>query len=180
MRLVAAVAAVGLALVAAAAAAHAAEAVPTRDCGTRTEPTRGHLRFASPGDVVIGPVAFSGLAAASAPASIGGRRPDGTMLRKSAVKLLWGPPVTVRVVDDRGGAVALEYALAGGWQQTTVVRFVGCPPGTRMWNGLRYRRVTGFNGGFAVARRGCYTLEVKAEGRRAYRRTVSLGGGPCE
>ncbi len=74
MRLVAAVAAVGLALVAAAAAAHAAEAVPTRDCGTRTEPTRGHLRFASPGDVVIGPVAFSGLAAASAPASTGGRR----------------------------------------------------------------------------------------------------------
>ena len=60
------------------------------------------------------------------------------------------------------------------------MRFVQCPPGMRMFNGLRYLRVTGFSGGFALKRRGCYTLEVQAEGRRAYRRTVSLGGGSCE
>ena len=180
MRLAAAVVAAGLALVAAAVATPADAPIPTRDCSTRAEPTRGHLRFASPGDVVIGPVSFSGLAAASAPGSIGGRRPDGTYLRKSAVKVLWGPPVTVRVVAGDRALVGLEYTIgARGWQQTPTVRFVQCPPGKPMLNGLRYLRVTGFSGGFAVERRGCYTLEAQAEGRRAYRRTVSLGGGAC-
>ena len=95
--------------------------------------------------------------------------------------MLWGPPVDVRVAGADRAAVALEYVTGpGGWRQTPTVRFVQCPPGKPMWNGLRYRRVTGFSGGFALKRRGCYTLEVQAEGRRAYRRTVSLGGGACE
>jgi hypothetical protein len=175
MRLGAAVAAAGLALVAAAAASPTDEPVPTRGCATRTEPTRGHLRFASPGDVVIGPVSFSSLATASAPASIGGRRPDGTFLRKSAIKVLWGRPVRVSIAAADRALVSLEYTRG----QSAVVRFVQCPPGMRMFNGLRYLRVTGFNGGFALQRRGCYTLEVQAESGRAYRRTVSLGGGAC-
>jgi hypothetical protein len=170
----------GVLAAAATAAPSQEEPMPTRDCSTRTEPTRGHLRFASPGDVVIGPVSFSGLARASAPASVGGRRADGTMLRKSAVKVLWGPPVTVRVAEHDRAALSLEYVIAGGWQQTPSVRFVQCPPGKPMWNGLRYRQVTGFSGGFAVERRGCFTVEVQAEGRRTYRRTISLGGGACQ
>jgi hypothetical protein len=181
MRLAAAVVVAGGALAAAAAAAPAGDdPPPTRDCSTRTEPTRGHLRFATPGDVVIGPISFSGLATGSSRRSIGGRRPDGTFLRKSAVKVLWGPPVVVRVVNSDRAAVALEYTIrAGRWQQTAAVRFEQCPPGTRMWNGLRYLRVTGFNGGFALKARGCYTLEVQA-GSRNYRRTMSLGAGACE
>jgi hypothetical protein len=175
MRLIAAVVVTGGALVATAAAFHAEEApVPTRDCSGRSEPTRGHLRFATANDVVIGPVSFTSLRLASSRRA-GSPQPDGTILVKSATKVLWGPPVRVSVADADRTRVALEYTREPG----PVVRFVQCPPGMRMHNGLRYLRVTGFSGGFAVTRRGCYTLEVQAEGRRAYRRTVSLGGGAC-
>jgi hypothetical protein len=138
MRNAAAVAVAGGALAAVAAAAPFGEdPLPTRDCGTRTEPTRGVLRFASSGDVVIGPVAFSGLAGASAPRNVGGRRADGTMLRKSPVKVLWGPPVVLRVAESDRADLALEYVPKGGWQQTPAVGFVQCPPCKRMWNGNR-------------------------------------------
>jgi hypothetical protein len=176
VRRAAAVAAGGLALAAAAAAAPSADApVPTRDCSGRSEPTRGHLRFATANDVVIGPVSFTSLRLASSPRA-GSPRPDGTILVKAAAKVLWGPPVRVSVAAADRAQVALEYTR----EPSPIVRFEQCPPGMRMFNGLRYLRVTGFSGGFALHRRGCYTLEVQAEGRRAYRRTVSLGGGGCE
>jgi len=176
MRLSAAVVVAGGALVAAAAAASAEEApVPTRDCSGRTEPTRGHLRFAAADDVVIGPVSFASLGLASSRRA-GTPRPDGTILVKAGAKVLWGPPVRVSVVAADRARLSLEYTR----EPSPVVRFVGCPPGMRMHNGLRYLRVTGFSGGFSLRKRGCYTLEVQAEGRRAHRRTVSLGGGTCE
>jgi len=175
MSTAAAVAVAGLVLAAVAVAAPRTEApVPTRDCSGRTEPTRGHLRFATASDVVIGPVSFTSLRLASSPLA-GSPRPDGTILVKAAAKVLWGPPVTVRVAAADRARVSLEYTREPG----PVVRFVQCPPGMRMFNGLRYLRVTGFSGGFALQRRGCYTLEAQADGRRAYRRTVSLGGGRC-
>ena len=166
---------VGLVLAAAAVAAAAEDPpVPTRDCSGRTEPTRGHLRFATADDVVIGPVSFASLRLAASRRA-GSPRPDGTILVKAGAKVLWGPPVVVSVVAADRDLVALEYTREPG----PAVRFVQCPPGMRMHNGLRYLRVTGFSGGFSLRRRGCYTLEVQAEGRRAYRRTVSLGGGAC-
>ena len=175
MRTAAAVAVAGGVLAAAAVAAPDGVApFPTRDCSGRTEPTRGHLRFASANDVVIGPVSFTSLRLASSPRA-GSPRPDGTILVKSGAKVLWGPPVRVSVeVADRP-YVSLEYTR----EPSPVVRFVQCPPGLRMQNGLRYLRVTGFSGGFALRERGCYTLEVQADGRRAYRRAVSLGAGTC-
>jgi hypothetical protein len=175
MRLAAAVVVAGGALAAAAAAAPTGEEpVPTRDCSGRSEPTRGHLRFATPNDVVVGPVSFTSLRLASSPRA-GSPQHDGTILIKSAAKILWGPPVVVSVAMVDRDRVELEYTR----HPSPVVRFVQCPPGMRMHNGLRYLRVTGFSGGFSLQQRGCYTLEVQAEGRRAYRRTVSLGGGAC-
>ena len=175
MRLMAAVAVAGGALVAAAAAAPGEDAlIPTRDCSGRSEPTRGHLRFATERDVVVGPVSFTALRLASSRRA-GSPRPDGTILVKSAAKVLWGPPVRVSVAAADRAQASLEYTR----DPSQAVRFVQCPPGMRMFNGLRYLRVTGFSGGFSLRTRGCYTLEVQAEGRRAYRRTVSLGGGAC-
>ena len=167
----------GLALTAAAAAASPTEEapLPTRDCSGRSEPTRGHLRFSTPKDVVVGPVSFTSLRLASSRRA-GWPRPDGTILIKSAAKVLWGPPVDVSIAVPDRELVSLEYTRL----PAPAVRFVGCPPGMQMWSGLRYLRVTGFSGGFSLKRRGCYTLEVQAVGRRAYRRTVSLGGGSCE
>ncbi len=181
MRAAAAVVVAGGALAAAAAAAPGGqEPVPTRDCSTRTEPSRGVLRFAEPKDVVVGPVSFTSLRLASSPRA-GYRRRDSRLFVKAGVKVLWGPPVTVRVAAADADQLVLEYVGGpGGWQQTAAVRFEQCPPGTPMWNGNSYRRVTGFNGGLAFSRRGCYTLVVQAEGRRAYSREVSLGAGTCE
>ena len=176
MRLAAAVVVAGGALAAAAAAAPTGDGpVPVRDCSGRTEPTRGHLRFASANDVVVGPVSFTSLRLASSRRA-GSRRPDGTILVKAAAKVLWGPPVTVSIAAPDRTVVALEYTRT----PAPAVRFEGCPPGMRMFNGLRYRRVTGFSGGFALTKRGCYGIEVQAVGRRTYRRTVSLGGGGCQ
>ena len=176
MRLAAVVVAGGALAAAAAAAAPAEEPPPpTRDCSGRTEPTRGHLRFATANDVVVGPVSFTSLRLASSRRA-GSRRPDGTILIKAAAKVLWGAPVTVSIAPRDRVLVSLEYTRT----PAPAVRFVGCPPGMRMWNGLRYLRVTGFSGGFAVTKRGCYELEVRADGRQGYRRTGSLGGGDCE
>jgi hypothetical protein len=176
MRRAAAVVAAGTALAVAAAAAAPADVapVPTRDCSGRSEPTRGHLRFATANDVVIGPVSFTSLRLAASRRA-GSPQPDGTILVKAAAKVLWGPPVRVSVVAADRARLSLEYTR----EPSAVVRFVQCPPGMPMFNGLRYLRVTGYSGGFSLRRRGCYTLEVQAEGRRAYRRAVSLGGGDC-
>ena len=164
------------ALAAAAAAAPPTDVapVPTRDCSGRTEPTRGRLRFATAKDVVIGPVSFTSLRLASSRRA-GTPLPDGTILVKAAAKVLWGPPVRLSVAAADRARVSLQYTR----EPSPVVRFVQCPPGMPMFNGLEYLRVTGFSGGFSLQQRGCYTLEVQAEGRRAYRRTVSLGGGVC-
>jgi hypothetical protein len=175
VRTAATAAVAGLVLAAAAVAEPREEApAPTRDCSGRSEPTRGQLPFATTRDVVIGPVSFTSLQLARSPRA-GLPRPDGTILVKAAAKVLWGPPVRVSVAPADRAQVSLEYTR----DPSPVVRFVQCPPGMRMFNGLRYRRVTGFSGGLSLRRRGCYTLEVQAEGRRAYRRTVSLGGGSC-
>jgi hypothetical protein len=162
----------------AAPAAPAEEPVPTRDCRTRTEPTRGHLRFAEPQDVVVGPLSFSQLRRAASPRAAF-RRDDGRLFVKAALKVLWGRPATLTVAGPERG-LALEYVIAGGaWQPLQSVRFVGCKPGTPMWSGLRYRRVTGFNGGFSFARRGCYRVEVRVEGRAAPHRGRIPLGAPC-
>ena len=178
MRLVAAVAAVGLALVAAAAAAPEDEPIPVRDCRSRGDPSNGQLvRFANPADVVVGPLSFASLRAASSPTAVY-RRDDGTWFRKAGVKVLWGRPVTLTVAERHRASLRLEFARG---PLTSSVRFVPCPPGTPMFGGNgTLRRVTMFPGGFSFTRRGCYELEVRVERGRTYRRTISLGGGSCQ
>jgi hypothetical protein len=178
MRLVAAVAAVGLALVAAAAAALVAEEpVPTRDCRSRGDPSNGQLvRFANSADIVIGPLSFASLGAARAPTAVY-RREDDTWFRKAGVKVLWGRPVTLTVTERHRAVLRLEFSRG---PLTSAVRFEPCPPGTPMFGGSgRLRRVTLFPGGFSFIRRGCYELEVHVERGRTYRRTISFGAGRC-
>jgi hypothetical protein len=167
-----------LTLVLGAGTALADDVVPTRDCGTRGDPSDGSaIRFARSGDVVIGPVSFAGLAPAATAARLD-RGPDGRFMRKVAAKVLWGRPVTVSVAPSSRPALALDYARTN--ERTSAIRFLPCAPGTPMFGGNgRLRRVTVFPGGFSFARRGCYLLEVRVEGGRAYRQTVSLGAGRC-
>ena len=177
MRVVA-VAAVSLVLVAAAAAAPAEdEPVPTRECRSRGDPSNGALiRFANPADVVVGPLSFASLAAASSRTAVY-RREDGTWFRKAGVKVLWGRPVTLAIAERHRPDLRLEYARG---PLSSSVRLEPCPPGTPMFGGNgTLRRVTMFPGGFSFTRRGCYELEVRVERGRTYRRTISLGAGRC-
>jgi hypothetical protein len=166
-----------LAVAAVAATAAPADEIPIRDCGTRAEPTKGRLRFANPGDVVIGPLSFSQLARAGKPRGVD-RTQDGRFFRKSAVKVLRGSgEVTLVVPPEVQDRLFLNYAPLG--TLTAAIRFGTCPPGLPMHNGLSYKRVTGYSGAFVFTERGCYPLEVRVEHGRTYRRTISLGGGTC-
>jgi hypothetical protein len=178
MRVAAAVAVAGGVLAASAVAAPAGEEpVPTRDCRSRGDPSNGQpVRFANRADVVIGPLSFASLGAARAPTAVD-RREDGTWFRKAGVKVLWGRHVTLSVAEPHRRALRLDFARG---PLTSSVRFHPCPPGTLMFGGNgRLRRVTLFPGGFSFTRRGCYELEVRVGRGRTYRRTISLGAGPC-
>jgi hypothetical protein len=178
MRSAVAVAAACLALVAAAAAARGQDGpVPTRDCRSRGDPSNGQaVRFANPADVVVGPMSFASLAAASSRTAVY-RREDGTWFRKAGVKVLWGRPVTLTVAERHRASLRLEYVRE---PLPSSVRFEPCPPGTPMFGGNgTLRRVTMFPGGFSFVRPGCYELEVRVERGRTYRRTISLGAGRC-
>jgi hypothetical protein len=179
MRLLATILVAGGALAAAAAVVRAEEPLPTRDCATRGDPSDGTaVRFASSGDVVVGPVSFAGLGLAAPRTTRLDRGPDGRFMRKVAAKVLWGRPVTVTVLPSSRAALALDYAQSH--LHTSAIRFEACPPGTRMYGSDgRLRRVTVFPGGFSFLRRGCYELEVRVERGRTYRAPISLGAGEC-
>jgi hypothetical protein len=171
--------AAGLALLATLAAltgAQASDGVPVRDCGSRGDPSDGRsVRFAAAKDVIVGPVAFSGLTNYATRKGLGERGDDGRWGLKTGAKVLWGPPATLRVV--RPVALQLEYARNG--TLSSAVRFEPCAPGTPMFRGVgTLRRVTVFPGGFSLARPGCYEVVVQS-GARTYRRTLSFGAGRC-
>ena len=152
------------------------EPPPLRDCSTRAEPTHGRLRFATSGDVVVGPLSFTSLRDARLRANITDRK-SGRWFRKSAVKLLYGNDVTLSVPEAYRSLLWLEYAPNGA--PTSTVRFSPCPPGKLMFNGERYGRVTGFSGALVFSRLGCYPLEVRVDRGRTFRGTISLGAGRC-
>lgn len=178
MRLVPAIALASGLLAGAAAAGLAAEPPPTRDCGTRGDPSDGSaIRFVSRGDVVVGPISFAGLADAASVTRLD-RGPDGRFGRKVAAKVLWGRSVTLTVAPASRPALLLAYVRTN--RLTEAIRFEPCPPGTPMFGGNgRLRRVTVFPGGLSFFRRGCFDVEARVDGGRTYRRTISLGAGSC-
>jgi hypothetical protein len=167
-----------LAAFAATASPAAGEEVPTRDCGSRGDPSNGvPVRFVQRGDVVVGPVSFAGLGPAATVKRLD-RGPDGRYFRKVAAKVLWGRPATVSVVAADRERLALAYARPN--LRTSAIRFEPCAPGTPMFVTERpLGRVTAFPGGLSFTRRGCYQLEVRVDRGRTYRRTISLGAGRC-
>jgi hypothetical protein len=173
---VAAVAAVATALAAPAAAAPADDPrTPTRDCRTRIESGHGPWTFVTRGNVVVGPVALTGLS------SVAERlpRPDarGRSFAKSALLLRAGHAVTLTVPERLRGRFGLAHARTP--EPVPAVRFTTCPPQTRAfsYDGV-VGPVTAFNGGFVVSRRGCYPLDVRIDGRRAVRLRIPFGF-PC-
>jgi hypothetical protein len=160
----------------------AAEEIPTRDCSTRAEPSRGRLAFDHRRDLVIGPIAFSGLRSTD-PRTVS--RHDGVFSRKSAVKIRAGHAVTLVVPEAVRSRLWLAYARPGSFRdpgiRSSQTRLEPCPPDTPGFRpGTTVGRVTGFSGGFVFARRGCYPLEVWVDGRaEPLRRTIPLGAVRC-
>jgi hypothetical protein len=168
-------------LVTAAAAAGVAAAdqgeIPTRDCRGRIESGRGPLSFVQHRAIVVGPIAFSGLLDAAPRRALGPWGDDGRLGRKTGVVVRAGRAVVLSVPERYRDRLFLHYTR--GEAGTPEVRIVPCPPGTRAFSyDGRVGPVTGFSGGFSMTRPGCYPLDVRVEGSRAYRVRIAFGY-PC-
>jgi hypothetical protein len=152
--------------------------IPTRTCEQRIEAGGGPLRFPAPrrGRVFAGPLALSGLFPRT-PAGLGPRHENGRFSVKVGALVRAGKPVVLFVPARYRGTLFLHYARAGTGEP--VVRIEPCPPATAAFS---YEGpvgpVTGFSGGFEVTKPGCYPLDVRVVGGRAYRVRLSLGR-PC-
>jgi hypothetical protein len=166
--------AAAVALAAAAVPVAAQDAFPLRQCGERIESGRAPLSFpvAGPGTVVVGPVAFAGLPLAG----LGTRLPDGRYSRKVGLLVRAGRPVVISVPERYRDRLWLQYI----WNEdTSAARIEPCPPSTRAFSYAgRVGAVTGFSGGFLIAKRGCYPLDVRVVGGRTHRVRIAFGY-PC-
>jgi hypothetical protein len=166
-----------LAVLAATAGPANAEEVPTRDCRGRIESGRGPLSFVQHRAIVVGPIAFSGLLDAAPRRALGPWGDGGRLGRKSGVVVRAGRAVVLSVPERYRDRLFLHYSR--GEAGTSDVRIVPCPPGTRAFSyDGRVGPVTGFSGGFSMTRPGCYPLDVRVEGGRAYRVRIAFGY-PC-
>ena len=176
MRLAAAAAV--LAAVAAGAAPASAEEIPTRACEARIEAGDAPLRFpaSDSGSIFAGPLAFSGLFAKTVSA-LGPPRENGRYFAKVGALVRAGKPVVLSVPERYRSRLFLHYSRTD--QGEPVVRIQPCPPSTRAFSYAgRVGPVTGFSGGFELTHPGCYPLDVRVVGGRAYRVRIPLGR-PC-
>ena len=167
-------------LVAAAAGTSVAAAqdeIPVRECGGRIESGRAPFTFPKAGSVVVvGPVAFSGLPQAATRAGLGTRREDGRYARKVGLLVRAGRPVILSIPERYRDRFWVQYTRGDG---TSAARIEPCSPATRAFSYTgRVGMVTGFSGGFVLAERGCYPLDVRVVGGRTHRMRIAFGY-PC-
>ena len=177
MRLAAA-AAVLAAVAAGGAGPASAEEIPTRACEARIEAGDAPLRFpgSESGSIFAGPLAFSGLFAKTVSA-LGPPRENGRYFAKVGALVRAGKPVVLSVPERYRSRLFLHYSRTD--QGEPVVRIQPCPPSTRAFSYAgRVGPVTGFSGGFELTHPGCYPLDVRVVGGRAYRVRIPLGR-PC-
>ena len=163
---------------AAAATAAAKDDLPTRECGARIESGRGPLAFPTADSaLVVGPVAFSGLARAATPAGLGRRGPDGRFASKAGVLIRSTRPVVLSVPERFRSRLFLHYTR--GPEGAPAVQLEPCPPATRAFSYHgRVGPVTGFSGMISLTERGCYPLDVRIVGGRTERVRIAFGY-PC-
>jgi hypothetical protein len=156
---------------------------PLRSCGSRAEGGRPPVVVARPGDVVIGPVALSGLRRVFSARGFEHDRAGSVYLVKAGAMVRAGVRATLIVGAGSRERAALTFAtrrlrsLSDGHPAVT---FEACDAGEPAFSydgevGI----VTGFAGGFILRRAGCVALEVRAAGRRSVRANVPFGVGRC-
>jgi hypothetical protein len=140
--------------------------------------------FARPADVVVGPIAFIGLARVADPAELRRHRAHGVYVVKAAVRVRAGRVVTLLVPSAYRARASLSYTenrLRSVADGVPTVRFEACPSNEPAFS---YSGMvgpwTGFNGGFLVSRPICLPVRVWLEGRPApMRKLLSFGKGRC-
>jgi hypothetical protein len=141
-------------------------------------------RFARPADVVVGPIAFVGLARVANPAAFRRLRAHGVYVVKAGARVRANRVVTLVVPTAYRTRASLSYAgnrLRSVADGVPAVRFEACPSNEPAFS---YDGTvgpwTGFNGGFLVSRPLCLPVEVWVEGLRApTRKLLSFGKGRC-
>ena len=154
------------------------EEVPTRTCQARIEAGDAPLRFpdSRSGSIFAGPLAFSGFFAKTV-SGLGPRRENGRFFAKVGALVRAGKPVVLSVPERYRSRLFLHYSRTDRGEP--VVRIEPCSPSTRAFSYAgRVGPVTGFSGGFELTHPGCYPLDVRVVGGRAYRVRIPLGR-PC-
>ena len=163
---------------------------PLRGCATRAEsgsPEDGRPR---PDEVTVGPLRFAGLARLADRRQLGfepdpGVRNSGVDGVKVGLLVPAGARATLSIGAGARGWAALQYAprqpgIGPHPAGEPAVRLQACAADEPAFShDGTVGPVTGFSGGFVLARPGCVPLEVRVPGRPVVRVRVSFGVGRC-
>ena len=156
---------------------------PLRGCGSRAEGGRPPAAASRPGDVVVGPVALSGLKRVASARGFEHYRSGDVYLIKAGAVVRAGVRATLVVGASARERAALTFAtrsLRAVSDGHPAVTFEACDADEPAFSYEgKVGIVTGFAGGFIVRRPGCVPLEVRVAGRRTARANVPFGVGRC-
>jgi hypothetical protein len=156
---------------------------PVRGCATRAEGGAPPAVSSRPGDVVLGPLALSGLKRVASARGFEHYRSGRVYLLKAGAVVRAGVRATLAVRPSARRRAQLTFAtrrLRSVADGDPAVTFHACSVDEPAFSyegtvGI----ATGFAGGFVLSRPGCVALEVRVAGRPAVRRNVPFGVGHC-
>jgi hypothetical protein len=153
---------------------------PLRDCGSRVEGGAPVAELPRPaGEVAVGPLTFAGLARVAGRAGLEHNRGRRGYELKAGVGVPAGVRATLSIARRARGWAALTYAPRRP-NGSASVRLHACPAAEPAFSyDGPVGAITGFSGGFRLARPGCLPLEVRVPGRALIRATVPFGTGRC-
>jgi hypothetical protein len=156
---------------------------PVRGCDTRAEGGRPPAEAPRPGDVVLGPVALSGLKRVASRRGFEHYRSNHVYLIKAGAVVRAGVRATLVVGASARRRAKLTFAarrLRSVSDGDPAVTFEACDAGEPAFSyDGPVGSSTGFAGGFVLSRRGCVALEVRVAGEPTMRANVPFGVGRC-
>jgi hypothetical protein len=156
---------------------------PLRGCADRAEGGKPQADAPLPGQVVVGPFRFGGLARHASRRQLEFDRAGRVYAIKAGVLLPAGVRATLSIGRRARGWASLDYAPRRPGEPRRlhdVIRFQACPADQPAFSyDGPLGPVTGFPGGFVLTRPGCLALEARVPGRPVVRATVRFGVRRC-
>jgi|GEM_PF-2925552 len=156
---------------------------PLRGCSDRAEAGRQQDTSPLPGQVVVGPFRFAGLARVESRRALEIDRNGGVYGVKSGVVLPAGTRATLSIGRRARGWASLDYAPHRPGEPRRLrdaIRFQACSADQPAFSyDGPVGPVTGFPGGFVLKRPGCVPLEARVPARPVVRATVRFGVRRC-